>query len=391
MGCGSDYEVNEDGICQYVPSVDPVCVECTYDSHCGEGMKCCNQKCYNPDTQKCCGNMCSPVIEDIIDGVAVCCDANGDEGDGLEELCTGDTPYCVVEYEVGGIGGDLCLSTGKRECVECVSDFDCGYPFSDSSCCNGECISNSGQVCCGIYGCEEANSRSEYCVESGTCYKAGPNTECLDKDTVNNYKKVKCDSYNCIFGTIEEDIYQEALAATSGATSDVTLRDSFGVSPFVAVLRNDEDVTAMAYKGVDYVGASFSWGDGDIQASLTGGFGWKTRYKEYLIQTGYVKVQGENRGRGRGRGGDKPIWQATFSSVSDEYIEYFGWGGPGFKVKINDQWSTSFHVTTDLNAIGYDAGLLFNKGNGWLFLHYNVAPGTDISLGSWILGGGIRF
>lgn len=126
------------------------CKECDNDYDCGEGKSCCNSnKCYDPDSEICCGNMCESSIGVGVEGeTAQCCDVDGLSANEDEVICDGAKPYCrSVEEQVNpdpfATDYDNC-EVVRKECAECKVNNDCG---GGNKCCDGNCIEET-ELCC---------------------------------------------------------------------------------------------------------------------------------------------------------------------------------------------------------------------------------------------------
>ena len=422
----SVYTVEND-ICNVYSPFAQKCTDCyalSYVGHigCAPGEYCCGDKqCYNREGQICCGTVCgnptpilkkySPQKEEVY---AECCDANGVGGDGNEEVCTGETPYCESLYEVNPGGwtvlGGYCLITPTTKCAECEDNNDCirlRGPWS--SCCNGECIDERTQVCCSppseYFECEKVESRSDYCVSNGgTCYKPGANTKCEDLGPIpTGWESTDySDSYKMIIGNVGPIIEAEARAECNSGSGVVGLDTDIGFSsrgrgggglPGLPGFFFDtfplSGGTCTVIKNPQSLFAVFGWGDNTLQGSIAAWTAMEWRYESYPVQTGYEKVDGEVRGRGRGRGSEKSKWGPTFGTEEVSYIEYFGGGGVGFTSPLKwSGWSVSVHglFNSKFSEAGYSAILQYQQSHSNAF-YFQLAQFPGMSAGinfGWI-------
>jgi len=407
---GGKYEVVDQECIIGNPYIED-CVECTIDSpyNCGDiygpaggsndyDWECCYGECYDPDLdndkvsdQLCCGNGCQPTVEKMqyVDEkgkkYGKCCDLDGDNVNGDEGFCTGETPYCELKYQLVEEECRLFTHSGGRYehvCSECMMDRDCiGNPdniYDDQyfKCCSGaganKCYDEREEVCCGVADCQKLESRSSWPVKTGgTCYRGGDcnvKTE-LVSSVPDYYRPLVCDNVNCLVGTSIKDVITRAEAACKKKTP------SLGVSgllrnPLGAFYEAGSKIKSCTVMGGAHGGfATANWefgGEGNgFKGFVSGGVTWYpvTQYKKVI--TGYEEIWEETGSIGRGGGEGHVVTQPVFGGVESSSLKWDPLiaAGPIFNVWDHE---CRIGVNTNMRNVGWQIGINLYELNQWL-------------------------
>lgn len=397
--CTIEYgEPDEDGIA--CPKKE--CVDCISGDDCADPIwvggspdylyypeGCCHGECYDKSSAQCCeSNKCHPKTCGIAE---TCCDT---DWDGLDDSCCGPSkPFCSGKYQ---LVGDQCIALQESTCAECQTLYDCNL---GESCCQtadgGECYDPASEVCCGVGHCKKVESRSSWPVESGgICYRpiTGCNGDVAPADSVPSYyRKLTCDSVNCIVGTLAKTLYDDATSACDGTVPSTCFKGNIG-SPLGSFSQPEESSyldcrVSPLYPNPQTVSVNWNFGNGEpFSYYVGGGVGMFTRTKTEQTLLGYVEEGEEGRGRGRGGGSGRPGTQPVFGSVESSSLSYDPMVTGGIKFKIFDR-ACHFSMYTNMKNVGWQVGVNLFKINEWLDVEaVYVQPPTGEADGGAVIG-----
>ena len=182
------------------PNVYASCVECRWDSDCGEGSFCLASKCARCVTDRRCGKRCS--------------------------ACTGDTPFCLAV--AGPSGSDLTATDAT--CVRCLADPDCHGGRCDPR--THTCDNPTMACAAGLHWdgarCVECYSDGHCC--GGGCDKATGSCTASCQDSNGCLGNQHCSPWtrNCEPGHEDPDVAPPPCDYLNCATAPVTQRGTHG-------------------------------------------------------------------------------------------------------------------------------------------------------------------
>jgi hypothetical protein len=268
--CGSDR------VCCYNSCCDLTCCEDPEEHCCGGNCcsnACCNSTCCDPG-ESCCGPLCC---------MSGCCSVTGGCcGNIGKECCDGRTCYDPDTEKCCGNGeGTVCDKAGG----ECCDESGCVTTCPGSECCDdGTCVSScpTGQccddgVCVGITECS-----GDTCCDEGVCVALKGCESCIDGEVEDDKSKCTGECNNCIDAVCDDD---NALCDPGDVCVDGTCCDTASAGDCVVT---DEDLDYSPENCLPQPGGQCKGGPGYHVA-----FGWEqTSTHQHQTGPGTVDISG---------------------------------------------------------------------------------------------------